>query len=342
MPALKSGMVGVYQKKEERRDMQKEPGFADVVAASVRLKGHAHRTPVLTSRYLNALSGAELFFKSENFQRVGAFKFRGALNAILALPEEARRRGVVAYSSGNHAQGVACAAQQAGIPAVIVMPKDAPAMKLAATRGYGAEVVLYDRYTEDRQAIGGVLAAERGATLLPPFDHPDIIAGQGTAALELFEETGPLDALFVPVGGGGLASGCALVAQAASKGCTVIGVEPAAGDDARQSLAAGHIVQIEVPKTLADGAQTTAISPLTFGIMRRLLREIVTVDDATLVATMRTLAERMKIVVEPTGCLGVAAALAAASEWKGKRVGVIISGGNVDMARFSRLMQEGV
>ncbi|KXV73773.1 serine dehydratase [Acetobacter malorum] len=322
--------------------MQKEPGFADVVAASVRLNGHAHRTPVLTSRYLNALSGAELFFKAENFQRVGAFKFRGALNAILALPEELRRRGVVAYSSGNHAQGVACAAQQAGIPAVIVMPKDAPAMKLAATRGYGAEVVLYDRYTEDRQAIGGALAAERGATLLPPFDHPDIIAGQGTAALELFEETGPLDALFVPVGGGGLASGCALVAQAASKGCTVIGVEPAAGDDARQSLAAGHIVQIEVPKTLADGAQTTAISPLTFGIMRRLLREIVTVDDATLVATMRTLAERMKIVVEPTGCLGVAAALAAASEWKGKRVGVIISGGNVDMARFSRLMQEGV
>ncbi|WP_281701072.1 threo-3-hydroxy-L-aspartate ammonia-lyase [Acetobacter malorum] len=340
MPALKSGMVGVYQKKEGWRDMQKEPGFADVVAASVRLKGHGHRTPVLTSRYLNGLSGAELFFKAENFQRVGAFKFRGALNAILALPEEARRRGVVAYSSGNHAQGVACAAQQAGIPAVIVMPKDAPAMKLAATRGYGAEVVLYDRYTEDRQAIGGALAAERGATLLPPFDHPDIIAGQGTAALELFEETGPLDALFVPVGGGGLASGCALVAQAASKGCTVIGVEPAAGDDARQSLAAGHIVQIEVPKTLADGAQTTAISPLTFGIMSRLLREIVTVDDATLVATMRTLAERMKIVVEPTGCLGVAAALAAASEWKGKRVGVIISGGNVDMARFSRLMQD--
>lgn len=320
--------------------MQKEPGFSDVVAASVRLKGHTHRTPVLTSRYLNGLSGAELFFKAENFQRVGAFKFRGALNAILALPEDVRRRGVVAYSSGNHAQGVACAAQQAGISAVIVMPEDAPAMKLAATRGYGAEVVLYDRYTQDRQAIGGALAAERGATLLPPFDHPDIIAGQGTAALELFEETGPLDALFVPVGGGGLASGCALVAQAVSPGCTVMGVEPAAGDDARQSLAAGHIVQIAVPKTLADGAQTTALSPLTFGILRRLLREIVTVDDATLVATMRTVAERMKIVVEPTGCLGVAAALAAAPAWKGKRVGVIISGGNVDMARFSRLIQD--
>lgn len=319
--------------------MQTAPDFSDVVAASVRLKGQAHRTPVLTSRYLNALSGAELFFKAENFQRVGAFKFRGALNAILSLPEAVRSKGVVAYSSGNHAQGVASAAQRVGIPAVIVMPEDAPAMKIAATRDYGAQVVLYDRYTQDRQAIGEALAAERGATVLPPFDHPDIIAGQGTAALELFEETGPLDALFVPVGGGGLASGCGLVAQAVSPGCAVIGVEPAAGDDARQSLAAGRIVQIAVPKTLADGAQTTALSPLTFGLVSRLLREIVTVEDATLVATMRTLAERMKIIVEPTGCLGVAAALAAAPKWQGKRVGVIISGGNVDMERFSRLIQ---
>lgn len=319
--------------------MQTVPDFSDVVAASVRLKGQAHRTPVLTSRYLNALSGAELFFKAENFQRVGAFKFRGALNAILSLPEAVRSKGVVAYSSGNHAQGVASAAQLVGIPAVIVMPEDAPAMKIAATRDYGAQVVLYDRYTQDRQAIGEALAAERGATVLPPFDHPDIIAGQGTAALELFEETGPLDALFVPVGGGGLASGCGLVAQAVSPGCAVIGVEPAAGDDARQSLAAGRIVQIAVPKTLADGAQTTALSPLTFGLVSRLLREIVTVEDATLVATMRTLAERMKIIVEPTGCLGVAAALAAAPKWQGRRVGVIISGGNVDMERFSRLIQ---
>ncbi|MBS1015480.1 threo-3-hydroxy-L-aspartate ammonia-lyase [Acetobacter persici] len=319
--------------------MQTAPDFSDVVAASVRLKGQAHRTPVLTSRYLNALSGAELFFKAENFQRVGAFKFRGALNAILSLPEAVRSKGVVAYSSGNHAQGVASAAQRVGIPAVIVMPEDAPAMKIAATRDYGAQVVLYDRYTQDRQAMGEALAAERGATVLPPFDHPDIIAGQGTAALELFEETGPLDALFVPVGGGGLASGCGLVAQAVSPGCAVIGVEPAAGDDARQSLAAGRIVQIAVPKTLADGAQTTALSPLTFGLVSRLLREIVTVEDATLVATMRTLAERMKIIVEPTGCLGVAAALAAAPQWQGRRVGVIISGGNVDMERFSRLIQ---
>ncbi|MCG0997495.1 threo-3-hydroxy-L-aspartate ammonia-lyase [Acetobacter persici] len=319
--------------------MQTAPDFSDVVAASVRLKGQAHRTPVLTSRYLNALSGAELFFKAENFQRIGAFKFRGALNAILSLPEAVRSKGVVAYSSGNHAQGVASAAQLVGIPAVIVMPEDAPAMKIAATRDYGAQVVLYDRYTQDRQAIGEALAAERGATVLPPFDHPDIIAGQGTAALELFEETGPLDALFVPVGGGGLASGCGLVAQAVSPGCAVVGVEPAAGDDARQSLAAGRIVQIAVPRTLADGAQTTALSPLTFGLVSRLLREIVTVEDATLVATMRTLAERMKIIVEPTGCLGVAAALAAAPQWQGKRVGIIISGGNVDMERFSRLIQ---
>lgn len=318
--------------------MQESPDFSDVVAASIRLRGHAHRTPVLTSRYFNNLSGVELFFKAENFQRVGAFKFRGALNAILSLPEEVRRRGVVAYSSGNHAQGVACAAQQAGIPAVIVMPEDAPAVKLAATRGYGAHVVTYDRYTQDRQTIAAAIAAERGATVLPPFDHPDIIAGQGTAALELFEKTGPLDALFVPIGGGGLASGCALVAEAVSPGCAVIGVEPAAGDDARQSLAAGHIVQIPVPKTLADGAQTTAISPLTFGILRRLLREIVMVEDAVLVETMRTLAERMKIIVEPTGCLGVAAALAAAPEWQGKRVGVIISGGNVDMTQFARMV----
>lgn len=319
--------------------MQTAPDFSDVVAASVRLKGQAHRTPVLTSRYLNALSGAELFFKAENFQRVGAFKFRGALNAILSLPEAVRSKGVVAYSSGNHAQGVASAAQLVGIPAVIVMPEDAPAMKIAATRDYGAQVVLYDRYTQDRQAIGEGLAAERGATVLPPFDHPDIIAGQGTAALELFEETGPLDALFVPVGGGGLASGCGLVAHAVSPGCAVIGVEPAAGDDARQSLAAGRIVQIAVPRTLADGAQTTALSPLTFGLVSRLLREIVTVEDATLVATMRTLAERMKIIVEPTGCLGVAAALAAALQWQGRRVGIIISGGNVGMGRFSRLIQ---
>ncbi|WP_130732488.1 threo-3-hydroxy-L-aspartate ammonia-lyase [Komagataeibacter xylinus] len=319
--------------------MQSLPVFADVVAAAARIKGQAHRTPVLTSRYLDSTSGATLFFKAENFQRVGAFKFRGAANAIAALPQAARQRGVVAFSSGNHAQAVASAARDAGIPAIIVMPEDAPAMKRAATQGYGAEVVLYDRYTQDRQAIATAIANGRGATVLPPFDHPDIIAGQGTAALELFEETGPLDALFVPVGGGGLVSGCALVASKVAPDCAVIGVEPAAGDDARQSLAVGHIVRIPVPHTLADGAQTTAVSPLTFAIMRRYLREIVTVDDAALVATMRLVAERMKIVVEPTGCLGVAAALAAAPRWQGRRIGVIVSGGNVDMMRFGQLVQ---
>lgn len=228
--------------------MQTAPDFSDVVAASVRLKGQAHRTPVLTSRYFNALNGAELFFKAENFQRVGAFKFRGALNAILSLPEAVRSEGVVAYSSGNHAQGVACAAQLVGIPAVIVMPQDAPAMKIAATRDYGAQVVLYDRYTQDRQAIGEALAAERDATVLPPFDHPDIIAGQGTAALELFEETGPLDALFVPVGGGGLASGCGLVAQAVSPGCAVIGVEPAAGMMRGSLWPQGELCRLPCPR----------------------------------------------------------------------------------------------
>lgn len=314
------------------------PTFSDVVAASARIKGQAHRTPVLRSRYFNEHSGVELFFKAENFQRVGAFKFRGAVNAIRTLPEAARRKGIVAFSSGNHAQAIACAAQAAGIPAVIVMPSDAPAMKLAATKGYGAEVVTYDRYTEDREQIAARLVSERGGTLLPSFNHPDIIAGQGTAALELLEETGPLDALFVPVGGGGLVSGCALVAHEVAPDCAVIGVEPAAGDDARQSLAAGHIVKIATPRTIADGAQTTSVGTLTLAIMRQYLHSIVTVEDAALVATMRTLAERMKIIVEPTGCLAPAAALAAASQWQGRRVGVILSGGNIDLATFSRLV----
>lgn len=314
------------------------PAFCDVVAASARLKGRAHRTPVLTSRYFNQQSGMELFFKAENFQRVGAFKFRGATNAIMALPEETRRKGIVAFSSGNHAQAIACAARDAGISAVVVMPEDAPTMKLAATRGYGAEVVTYDRYTADREEIAARLVAERGGTLLPSFNHPDIIAGQGTAALELLEETGPLDALFVPVGGGGLVSGCALVAHEIAPDCAVIGVEPAAGDDARQSLAAGHIVKIPAPRTIADGAQTTSVGSLTFALMQQYLRGIVTVDDASLVATMHQIAERMKILVEPTGCLAPAAALAAAPEWQGRRVGVILSGGNVDITRFSALV----
>lgn len=314
------------------------PTFSDVVAASARIQGKAHRTPVLKSRYLNALSGMELFFKAENFQRVGAFKFRGATNAILALPEATRQKGIVAFSSGNHAQAIACAARDAGIPAVIVMPEDAPAMKLAATRGYGAEVVTYDRYSQDREEIAARLVAQRGGTLLPSFNHPDIIAGQGTAALELLEETGPLDALFVPVGGGGLVSGCALVANKIAPNCAVIGVEPAAGDDARQSMAAGHIVKIATPRTIADGAQTTSVGDLTFAIIQQYVRDLVTVDDAALVATMRLLAERMKIVVEPTGCLAPAAAFAAAPQWQGRRVGVLLSGGNIDISAFARFI----
>ncbi|MBS0964969.1 threo-3-hydroxy-L-aspartate ammonia-lyase [Acetobacter okinawensis] len=314
------------------------PTFSDVVAASARIQGRAHRTPVLKSRYLNALSGMELFFKAENFQRVGAFKFRGATNAILALPEATRQKGIVAFSSGNHAQAIACAARDAGISAVIVMPEDAPAMKLAATRGYGAEVVTYDRYSQDREEIAARLVAQRGGTLLPSFNHPDIIAGQGTAALELLEETGPLDALFVPVGGGGLVSGCALVANKIAPDCAVIGVEPAAGDDARQSIAAGHIVKIATPRTIADGAQTTSVGDMTFAIMQKYVRYIVTVDDAALVTTMRLLAERMKIVVEPTGCLAPAAAFAAAPQWQGRRVGVLLSGGNIDIAAFARFV----
>jgi threonine dehydratase len=314
------------------------PTFADVERAAERLKGAAHRTPVLTSRTTDARTGARLFFKAENLQRAGSFKFRGAYNAVAALPEDARRRGVVAFSSGNHAQAIALAGRLQGAPVVVVMPHDAPAMKVAATRGYGAEVVVYDRFKEDREAIGRRLSAERGLALIPPFDHADVIAGQGTAALELIEETGPLDLLLVCLGGGGLTSGSALAAHARSPGCRVIGVEPEAGDDARQSLARGEIVQIPVPKTIADGAQTTALGLRTFAILRERAAGVVTASDAQLVETMRFMAERLKIVVEPTGCLAAAAALNGAVPVEGMRVGVILSGGNVDIAAFARMV----
>jgi threonine dehydratase len=314
------------------------PTFADVERAAERLKGAAHRTPVLTSRTADARTGARLFFKAENLQRAGSFKFRGAYNAVAALPEDARRRGVVAFSSGNHAQAIALAGRLQGAPVVVVMPHDAPAMKVAATRGYGAEVVVYDRFTEDREAIGRRLSAERGLALIPPFDHADVIAGQGTAALELIEETGPLDLLLVCLGGGGLTSGSALAAHARSPGCRVIGVEPEAGDDARQSLARGEIVQIPVPKTIADGAQTTALGLRTFAILRERAAGVMTASDAQLVETMRFMAERLKIVVEPTGCLAAAAALNGAVPVEGLKVGVILSGGNVDIAAFARMV----
>ena len=314
------------------------PTFADVARAAERIAGVAHRTPVLTSRTADERAGASLFFKAENLQRAGAFKFRGAYNAIAALADDARARGVIAYSSGNHAQAIALASRILNVPATIVMPKDAPAMKVAATEGYGAEVVRYDRYTQDRVALGRELAEARGLTLIPPYDHPDVIAGQGTLALELIAETGPLDMLVVCLGGGGMLSGCALVAAERAPGCTVIGVEPEAGNDGQQSFREGRIVTIPVPRTIADGAQTTFLGSLTFPIIRERVADIVTVTDDELVATMRFFAERMKLVVEPTGCLAAAAAMHGRLDVRGKRVGVVISGGNIDLASFARHM----
>jgi threo-3-hydroxy-L-aspartate ammonia-lyase len=314
------------------------PDFSDVQRAALRLRGHAHRTPVLRSATADAMTGMRLFFKCENLQRMGAFKFRGAFNAIAALEPERRKAGVIAFSSGNHAQAIALAAKLLGTSATIVMPSDAPRAKLEATRGYGAEVVTYDRFSEDREAISRGLASARGLSLIPPFDHPDVIAGQGTAALELFEETGPLDALFVCLGGGGLMSGCLLAASAMSPDCAVYGVEPEAGDDIRQSLAAGRIIQIPVPRTIADGAMTTRAGELTFAIIRERARGILTAPDRRLVELMRFFAERMKMVVEPTGCLAAAAAFDEAPRWQGRRVGVIVSGGNVDLASLARYL----
>jgi threonine dehydratase len=309
--------------------------FNDVTAAAGRLAGVAHRTPVLTSRTADAAAGAQLFFKCENFQRMGAFKFRGACNALAQFSPAQRAAGVVAFSSGNHAQAVALAARIVGTPAVIVMPHDAPAIKVEATRGYGAEVVLYDRYTEDREAIGARLARERGMTLVPPFDHPHVMAGQGTAALELLQDVPALDLLLVCVGGGGLIAGCAVAAHGAQPGCRVIGVEPAAGNDVQRSFRRGEIVGIDVPQTIADGAQTQRAGRYTFPVIRALVADIVTVDDEALKRAMRFFAARMKIVVEPTGCLAAAAAFEGAVDVRGRRVGIIVSGGNVDLARYA-------
>ena len=314
------------------------PDYAAVVRAAERLAGIAHRTPVMTSRTADETTGGRLFFKCENFQRTGAFKFRGATNAIAALSDAQRGRGVVAFSSGNHAQAMALAGRLQGVPVTIVMPTDAPAAKVAATRGYGADVVFYDRYTEDREAIGRRLAADRGLALIPPYDHADVIAGQGTAAKELIEESGPLDLLLVCLGGGGLTSGTALAAEALSPGCAVVAVEPEAGNDGQRSFRSGEIVHIPVPQTIADGAQTQHLGQLTFPIIRRLVRDVVTVPDAALVEAMRFFAARMKMVVEPTGCLAAAAALSKVVDLKGKRVGVIVSGGNIDLVRFAAMV----
>ncbi|MGF6273096.1 threonine dehydratase [Massilia sp. UYP11] len=316
------------------------PTYEDVAQAAERILGVAHRTPVLTSRTVNEEFGAEVFFKCENMQRMGAFKFRGGYNALAKFSPEQRRAGVVAFSSGNHAQAIALSAQILGMPATIVMPQDAPAAKVAATRGYGATVVTYDRYTEDREQIGRALADKYGLTLIPPYDHADVIAGQGTAAKELFEEVGPLDAFFVCLGGGGLLSGSALATRALSPGCMLYGVEPEAGNDGQQSLRTGEIVHIDTPRTIADGAQTQHLGQLTFPIIRRDVNDILTVSDEKLVACMRFFAERMKIVVEPTGCLGFAAARAMKEQLKGKKVGVLIGGGNIDLGRFASLIGE--
>jgi threonine dehydratase len=312
--------------------------YRDIEQAAARIKGAAHRTPMLTSRTANEIAGAELFFKCENFQRMGAFKFRGAYNAIARFSDEQKKAGVLTYSSGNHAQAIALSARLMGIKAAIIMPHDAPELKVRATKGYGGEVIVYDRYKENREEIGARLAQERGMTLIPPYDHPDVICGQGTAAKELIEESGPLDLLLVPLGGGGLLAGCALAAATLSPSCKVIGVEPEAGNDGQQSLRRGEIVDIAVPQTIADGAQTTHLGQHNFAVIRRLVDDIVTVSDEQLKATMRFFAERMKMVVEPTGCLAAAAALHGATPVAGKRVGILISGGNVDLARFAQLI----
>lgn len=314
------------------------PTYDDVAAAAQRIQGHAHRTPVLTSRTLDEALGARVFLKCENLQRMGAFKFRGAFNALSRFSPAQRKAGVVAFSSGNHAQAIALAARLLEIPATIVMPHDAPAAKVAATKGYGGQVVVYDRYTEDREQIGRDLAERHGLTLIPPYDHADVLAGQGTAAKELFEETGPLDALFVPLGGGGLLSGTALSTRALSPDCALYGVEPEAGNDGQQSLRAGRIVHIDTPKTIADGAQTQHLGGITFPIIQRDVTDILTASDAELVDAMSFLATRMKLVVEPTGCLGLAAARQKGEELHGRRVGIILSGGNVDMQRFCSLL----
>jgi len=312
--------------------------YEDVAAAAARIRGAAHRTPVLTSTTADSITGARIFFKAENLQRMGAFKFRGAYNAIARLDADARKRGVLAFSSGNHAQAIALAGRLQGVATTIVMPTDAPLIKLSATRGYGAEVVTYERKTEDREALAEKLAGQRGLALIPPYDHADVIAGQGTAARELFEDIGALDYLFVCVGGGGLISGCALAAHALAPGCKVIGVEPEAGNDVQQSLRRGEIVQIALPDTIADGAQTMFPGQLTFPIIKALVSDILTVADAELIEAMRFFVARMKIVVEPTGCLAAAAVFGKQIDLAGKRVGVILSGGNVDPAALARYL----
>jgi threonine dehydratase len=311
-------------------------GYRDIVAAAARIEGVAHRTPVATSRQFNELAGCEAYFKCENLQRMGAFKFRGAYSALSALDAASRARGVVAFSSGNHAQAVALAAQLLGMRAIIVMPHDAPAVKVAATRGYGAEVQLYQRGVESRDGVAAKISAERGCILIPPFDHADVIAGQGTTAKELIEDVGPLDYLFVCCGGAGLLSGCAVAAKHLSPGIKVIGVEPEAGDDAARSFRSKTLQTVVNPDTIADGARTESMGAITFPLVLENVADIMTVSDAELVEAMRFIWERMKLVVEPTGALAAAGVLSGRIGVKGKRVGIILSGGNVDLKAIAR------
>jgi len=316
------------------------PTFADVEHAARQIAGVAHRTPVATSHFVNERTGAQVFFKCENLQRGGAFKFRGAYNALSRLSPDERRRGVVTFSSGNHAQAVALAGQVLDIPRVIVMPSDAPDVKRIATQEYGGEVVQYDREHDDREAIGRRLASERGLTLIPPYDHPHIIAGQGTAARELIEEVGQLDWLFVPCGGGGLLSGSAIAARALSPNCRVVGVEPAAGDDATRSFKTRKLVSVHNPKTVADGARTPSLGSLTFPLVLQYVSDMTTVEDKPLLKAMFYLWERMKLLVEPTGTLGAAAVLEGNMDIRGTRVGVILSGGNVDLSQVGAWLRD--
>ncbi|GAA2466558.1 pyridoxal-phosphate dependent enzyme [Actinocorallia cavernae] len=310
----------------------------DIRAAAARIEGFTHRTPVLTSRTLDERVGARVFIKCENLQRMGAFKIRGAYNAIAGLPPEERAKGVAAFSSGNHAQATALAARELGTSAVILMPEDAPRSKMEATAGYGAEIVTYDRYTEDRVALGTALAKERGLTLIPPYDHPDVIAGQGTAALELLEETGPLDALLVPIGGGGLIAGSAVAAKGLHRDIRVIGVEPEGSDDTKRSLESGTRVAVPVPRTIADGQAVAVPGELTFAVNRHLVDSVALVGDPEILDAMRFAFDRLKTVFEPSGATGLAALLAGRVEDLPPRVGVIASGGNIDTRRFAELL----
>ena len=312
--------------------------FNDIELAAARIQGVAHRTPVLTSRTLDALLGAQVFMKAENLQRMGAFKFRGGYNAVNALTDAQRANGVVAFSSGNHAQAVALAAQLHGCRATIVMPFDAPALKLAATRGYGAEVVLYDRYKEDRSAIAKQLVDARDATLIPPFDYLPVMAGQGTAALELIEDVGALDALIVCAGGGGFLSGCTVAAKHLLPGIEVFGAEPARGNDMQQSLHSGRIVSIDVPRTICDGQQTQAVGVQPFEVIRTLVTDVLTASDPEVVDAMRFAFERLKVVLEPSGACALAALIANAGRFAGRRVGITLSGGNIGLDRFVALV----